>query len=391
MSTEARRVVRRASRAAGLSLVTFAAASSQAADVNFRPTLTFGAYYDGNTSVVGDASGQGDGTGVVAADLAVERTTQDSSLVFSYRPSYVAYRNESDLNYFGQSADLNYARATSRRARYTFDLNAYRTERQGVRPTSPSDPATFVPRSMQLHVGARAHGTHEGRRNVIEWEVRGHLDDYSLSTLENSSGLGGLVGWRYEVSENSSVGLGLNLDALLYATLPNVYVESIGVVGAHEFNRATSMTYAVGVSRTDSEGTNATNFACDVAVSRSVTDVSSLTAGVRQAVSDGSGLGGVTLDTGGYVSYSHDAPRRGLSGSVVAGYWRRDPVAVGAASATASTNTLSAGASIGWNFNRFLALNFAYAFSDQTSSDPATLDTRYSSYGLNLLWAIRGR
>jgi hypothetical protein len=409
-----------------------AAASSQAADVNFRPTLTFGAYYDGNTAVVGGASGQGDGTGVLAADLAVERTTPDSSLVFSYRPSYVAYRNESDLNYFGQSTDLNYARTTSRRARYTLDLNAYRTERQGVRPTSPSDAATFVPRSMQLHVGARAHGTHEGRRNVIDWEVRASLDDYSQSQptsqpdppacvvdqdcddgnsctqdtcnagvcehqangacdLQNSSGVGALGTWRYQVTEKSSVGLGLNFDTLMYATLPNVYVESFGLVGDYEISRSTTMTYAAGVSRTDSEGTNSTNFAGDLTISRSITEVSSLTAGIRQSVSSGSGLGGVSLDTGGYASYSHAAPRQGLSGSVLAGYWRRDPVAVGAAAASASTQTLNAGGSIAWNFNRFLALSFAYAFSDQTSSDPATLDTRYSSYGLNLLWAIRGR
>jgi hypothetical protein len=372
-------------------LVTLAAATSHAAEVDFRPALTFGAYYNGNTAVVGDATGSGDGAAAVAADLAVERTTPVSSLVFSYRPSYVAYRNESDLNYFGQSVDFSYARAATRQARYTYDLNAYRTERQGVRPTSPSDPATFVPRSMQTHVGARVHGTHEGRRNLIDWEVRGNLEDYSLSTLENSSGLGALVTWRYEVSEKNSVGLGLILNTLLYETLPTVYVESFGVVGAHEFSRSTSMTYAAGVSMTNSDGSSSTNFAADVSISRSITEVSSLSAGVRQAVSRGSGLGGVSLDTGGYVSYSHMAPRRGVTGSVIAGYWRRDPIAVGAAAASASTTTLSAGGSVGWNFNRFLSLNFAYAYSDQSSSDPATLDTRYSSYGLNLLWDIRGR
>jgi hypothetical protein len=377
LSTEASVFGQRVSRAAGLSLVTLAATASHAAEVDFRPTLTFGAYYDGNTAVVGEAG--------------FDRTTPESTLNFSYRPSYVAYRNASDLNYFGQSADLNFARSASRSARYTFDLNAYRTERQGVRPTSPSDPATFVPRSMHTHVGARAHGTHEGRRNLIDWEVRGHLDDYSLSTLENSSGLGALVAWRYEVSEKSSVGLGLNFDTLMYQTLPNVYIESFGLVGEREFTRSTSMVYAAGVSRTSSEGSSSTNFAADVSVSRAITDVSALSAGVRQSVSAGSGLGGTSLDTGGYVSYSHTAPRRGLGGSVVAGYWRRDPMAVGAAAATASTTTLSAGGSLGWNFNRFLALNFAYAYSDQTSSDPATLDTRYSSYGLNLLWTIRGR
>lgn len=406
--------------------------SAIAADVNFRPSLTFGAYYDGNTAVIGNASGQGDGVAALAADLAVDRTTPDSDLSFSYRPSYVAYNNDSDLNYFGQTADLSYTRTASRSAHYTFGLTAYRSERQGVRADSPSAAATFVTRSMQTHVGARVRGSHTGRRNLIDWEITGNIDDYSQTqppsqpsppvcvvdqdcddgnpctqdtcvaggcqhqpngscVLENSSSLGALAAWRYEVSEKSSIGLGLSFQSLFYASLPTVYVESFGLVGAYTISRSTSMTYTAGVSRSSSEGSSDSSFAGDVAFSRTITEVSSLSAGVRQSVSAGSGLGGVSLDTGGYVSYSHTAPRRGLSGSVLAGYWRRDPVAVGAAAAAASTQTLNAGGSVAWNFNRFLSLGFAYAFSDQTSSDPATLDTTYSSYGLNLLWAIRGR
>lgn len=353
--------------------------------------MSFGIFHDGNTQIVGDATGHGDDVAAIAFDLSVLRTTSDSTLTFAYRPVYVAHKENSDNNYFGQSTDLNYVTSPSRSAQYTFDVNAYRTERQGVRATDPSEPATFVPRSVQTHVGGRAHGTHTGRRNIVDWEFRGNYESYSLDTLEDSSGAGAMTTWRYQVTENSSVGLGLIFDTLFYATLDNVYVESFGLVGAHAFSAATSMSYAVGASRTETTGSSSTNFAADITIARTITDVSALTAGIRQAVSRGSGLGGVSLDTGGYVAYSHNVPRPGITGSVTAGYWRRDPIEVAGAAATANTETLSASGSLGWNFNRYLSLNLYDSYSYQTSSDPATLDTQYNSVGLNLRWNIRGR
>ena len=432
MSIDAAPMTRMASRATGLSLTALAAVASPAAEVDFRPTLSFGLFHDGNTAVVGSATGQGDDVAAVAADLAVERRTPDTVLEFSYRPAFVAYRNQRSLNYFGQAVDLNYSRSSSRVARYTFDLNIHQTERQGVRETSPSEAVTFVPRSTQTHVGLRAHGAYEGRRNLTDWEARASLEDYSAPrgsetsdppsctvaqdcddqnsctddaciagscqhqsspncALEDSTNVGAAATWRYEISEQSAVGLGLVLDAMLYDTLPSVYVESFGIVGAHTFDRATSIAYAVGVSRASSTASSDTSLAADVSVARTITAVSSLGAGIRQSVSPGSGLGGVSLDTGGWVAYAHTAPRPGLTGSLTAGYWRRDPLAVGTASADASTTTLSAVASLGWNFNRYLTLNIIDSFADQTSSDPATLDTRYNSYGFSLNWDIRGR
>lgn len=420
------------SRVTGLSLAALATVGSRAAEVDFRPVLSFGLFHDGNVAVVGDASGQGDDVAATSADLALSRTTPTSTLTFSYRPSYVAHRTDSNLNYFGQSVDLNFTDSSSRSSQYVFDVSGYRSERQGVRPTSPSDANTFVPRSMQTHFNARVRGTHTGRRNIIDWEVRGETDNYSVThvtpaptpptcttdaecddhdpcttdtcsvgacqhvsngtcNFQSSYSAGALAAWRYEISEKSSVGLGLNIDGHFYDSLPNVYTESLGLVGGHTFDRATTLTYAAGVSRSSSSGISDTNFAANVTLGRTITEVSSLTAGIRQAFSQGSGLGGVTLDTGGYVSYTHLAPRPGITGSVTAGYWRRDPANLGSASATASTQTLSASASIGWNFNRRLSLNLSDSFSDQTSSDTAALNTSYNTIGFGLRWAIRGR
>lgn len=362
-----------------------------AAELEFRPTLTFGLYHDGNTAVTGDPTAQGDEVAALALDLSLERTTQDGSLVFSYRPSYVAHHKNTELDYFGQSMDLQYSHAGSRSARYTFDLNAYRSERQGIRPTTPSEPTTFVPRNMETLVGLRVHGTHEGRRNILDWEIRAHLDDYSLESLENSTGEGVQGSWRYELSEKSTLGLGLIFDTIQYETLPSSYIESFGLVGTHEFGRATAMTYVFGVSRSSSSGASDTGFAGGLSISRTISEQSSLSAGVQQTASQGSGLGGMSLDRGGYLSYGLQQPRRGLSASVLAGYWWRSPLDVGAASGSASTTSFNTSESLGWSFNRFLTLSVAHAYVDQSSSDQDALDTRYNSYGFNLRWTIRGR
>jgi hypothetical protein len=391
LSIDPQNTVRRTSRVAGFAFAGLAAVGALAADVDFRPAMSFGIFHDGNTQIVGDSTGEGDDVAAISADLTVVRTTGDSTLNFAYRPVYVAHKEHTEDNYLGQSVDLNYVTSRSRNAQYTFDINGYRTERQGVRATDPSAPATFVPRSVQTHGGGRVHGTHTGRRNLIDWDLHANYESYSLDTLEDSSGAGALTSWRYQITPNSTIGLGLILDTLFYETLQTVYVESFGLVGSHAFSPATSMTYAVGASRTATADASDTNFAADVTIARTITDVSSLTAGIRQSVSRGSGLGGVSLDTGGYVSYTHDVPRPGITGSVTAGYWRRDPIGVDDAAASESTNTFSASGSIGWNFNRYLSLNLYDSYSYQTSSDPATLDTQYNSVGLTLNWNIRGR
>ena len=81
------------------------------------------------------------------------------------------------------------------------------------------------------------------------------------------------------------------------------------------------------------------------------------------------------------------------SGSVVAGYWQRDALQIASVSTGGDSGAFTANGSIGWDFNRYIAVNGAYAFIDQSArngGDPS-LDTTYSSYGLYLRWAIRGR
>ena len=398
------------------------------AEVLFQPVLTFGLTHDGNTAIIGNPTSQGDNVAVVGAELPVSRVTHDSSLSFSYRPQYIAYAEQSDLNYFDQSASLSFETTSSRTSHYSIGLSAYRSDQQGVRSSDADTGVTFVPRNTTTHVALAVHGEHQGRRNLFDWEVHGGLDDHgqlvapnpgtqcttavecndsndaTIDTCVNGSchyeyrpelqlqdaiTAGALASWRYQLSAKSSLGIGFLVDLIFYDQIPDVAVETLGVVGEHTFSRYTSLSYALGGSVTTSEGSNATSGAANVTLSRKITEVSSLSAGIRQGVSHGTSIGGVSLDSGAYVDYHREVHGPGITGSVTAAYWRREPVS-GVQSTQLTTNTFSGAGSVGWVFNRYLSLNLTDSYSYQTSAEASGLDTQYNTLGVNLRWIIRG-
>ena len=56
----------------------------------------------------------------------------------------------------------------------------------------------------------------------------------------------------------------------------------------------------------------------------------------------------------------------GLTGSVLAGYWQRTGLPLGGFPTQGDTQTLNANGSIGWSFNRYVALNAVYIFNGQS-------------------------
>src|SRR5262249_25115301 len=132
--------------------------------------------------------------------------------------------------------------------------------------------------------------------------------------LQDAISAGVLAGWRYRMSEKASIGLGFAVDAVLYDNLPDVAIESLGVVGEYAFGRFTTLSYVAGASVTTSDNVNSTDLAGSVILRRNITEESTLLAGVRQDVSHGSGIGGVALDTGAYVSYQHLVTGPGITG-----------------------------------------------------------------------------
>ena len=170
-------------------------------------------------------------------------------------------------------------------------------------------------------------------------------------------------------------------------------LASVGLVGSNEFARSSTLTYAAGASRSSSDGDASTNFSFSLDYRRELTEDSTLATGARQSIAPGTGLGGATQDRGAWLSYDHDNPVRGLTGSVLAGYWQRVGLELAGSTSGGDTETVNATGSIGWRFNRFISLDTVYAYVDQSAlhgTDPG-LDTSYSSYGVYLRWAMLGR
>jgi len=221
--------------------------------------------------------------------------------------------------------------------------------------------------------------------------------------FNDSIDFGARGAWRRELSERSSLGLGLDASYFDFEDTDSVFVESLGVVGTYNTARTMTLSYAVGATRANSEGDSDTAMYLDVTITRTPTETSAFGAGVRQSYTPGSGVGGATQDRGGWVSYDRTSPARGVNASILGGYWERLGVEFGEPSATppppgtpvsGDTKTFTVSGSVGWSFNRYVALSAAYAYVDQradSGSAADSLDTRYGSYGVNLRWNISGR
>jgi hypothetical protein len=408
LSTDAR--IRPGAVARGACVVFLFAGVCRTAKADFRPVLTFGVFHDGNVSVVGE--GTGDDAAALAVALAWYRETPTSTFEFMYRPAYTAYRNFTDLDYFGNTVVATYARDWSRASRFTVDAYIARTDYQGQTKDNADRATTFVPRTTETLGTVKVGGTAgAGRRGLLDWHVRAGATFYEdvkdnpataaneAHNFNDSTDVGGRVDWRDELSERNTLGAGVDVAYFGYETGPAVTVGTVGLVGTCQASPAWLIDYAAGASSATSDGDSVTGFSFNVKVDYSVlSKESTFSTGARQVFAPGTGLGGATQDRVVWTSYSHAPTARGLSGSLLASYSQRDSVQFGPTPPTeGDTSTTSASGSIGWSFNRFLALNAYGAYVDQQArnvADPvlaASLDTSYGSYGLFLRWAIRGR
>jgi len=388
------------------------ASAVRAAEVDFRPVMSFGIFHDGNIAVTGQ--GAGDDVASLSFDLAVDRKTPTSTFSFAYRPSYVAYRKSDGLDYFANTLILGYGHEASRNSQFSVDLYASRTDYQGRTAATADRATTFVPRTTLTQIYARASGSSgAGKRGILDWQVRASTDRYkdladNPATVVDVSGvnvpdpvnfndttaLGGRLAWRSELSARTTLGAGLDADQFGYEIGPSVTIASLVIVGTWQPNERWSLDYFVGGSRASSDSNTASGLSFDARVGYTTGKESTFSGGARQVFAPGTGLGGSTQDRGVWLSYAHAPSARGLSGSVLGGYWQRAEVDF-TSSSTSPADTVSAslGGGIGWNFNRFVALDANYVFVDQKAQHgaPASLDTNYSLYGVFLRWAIRGR
>jgi hypothetical protein len=376
---------------------------------DFRPALTFGIFHDGNVDVVGEK--RGDDAAALALALTWERLMPTSTFEFMYRPAYTAYRRSTDLDYFGNTVVLSYARDWSRVSRLTVDSYMARTDYQAQTKDNPDRATTFVPRTTVTLGTLRVGGTAAaGRRGLLDWHVRAgatHYDDIKddpatpaneAHNFNDSTEFGGRVDWRDQLSERNTLGGGVDIAYFGFETGPAVTVGTVGLVGTSQPSEAWLIDYAAGASNAKADSDSVTGFSFNVRADYSVlSKASTFSAGARQVFAPGTGLGGATQDRVVWTSYSHAPTVRGLSGSLLGSYSQRNTVQFGSTPPPqGDTSTTSAVGSIGWKFNRFLDLSAYGTYVDQHArnvTDPliaATLDTSYGSYGLFLRWDIRG-
>ena len=382
-------------RASIVLVAAWAVTVARAADVDFRPTMTFGIFHGGNLAVIG--GGRGDEAASLAFDLLAERKTEKSAFAFTYRPSYVAYRQNSDLNYFGNAIVMGYARESSLVTRFKVDAYVSRSDSQGQSADTADRALTFIPRTTLTHGDVRIGGTaRAGPRGLVDWQLRAGADRYKdigAFDFNDSTAIGGRLAFRGELSVRNSLGVGLELASFDYEKTSGVLVESVGIVGACQANESWLFEYSVGGTRATFDGEAIDGASFDAKLAYAIGKASTFSAGARQVFAPGTGLAGTTQDRGVWLSYGHVPTGWGLSGSVVAGYWQRDELRFANSGANQDTAAFNVNGLIGWKFNRYITIDWAYAFVDQRARNASspTLNTSYSNYGLFLRWAIRGR
>ncbi len=408
MSTELsirRRVT--ALRAGAAFIVSSAATHLRAAEVDFRPVLTFGLFHDGNIAVVGE--GNGDDGALITIDLAVDRKTPASTLSFSYRPAYVAYRRSTDLNYLSNALGLGYQREST--ASSSFYVNGYasRTDHQGPNLQTQDKAFTFVSRTTITDVIFGVGGTvTAGRRGFVDWQLRSTGSFYedikdnpatgvTAKDFNDTYQFGGRTAWRGEVSPRNTLGVGVDFAHFGYQNTPNVNTATVALVGTCQMAEYWELDYVAGLSRVRSDLDSENGFAFDAKVQYVAGRTATFAAGARQAFSPGTGLGGSTKDRGLWGSYTFTPTAKGPSASVIGGYWQREEVPISSATAsavgTSDTESWTITGNAGWRFNRFVGLDGAYTYVKQKPLNDSTnaLATNYSSYGLVFRWAINGR
>jgi hypothetical protein len=376
---------------------------ARAASMDFRPAMRFGLFHDGNIDVIGGA--QGDDVAALSFDFAWDRETPTSRFDLLYRPSYVYYRQASELDYFANTLVIDFRKQQSDDSQIKVEGYFTRTDYQGQTQFAADRATTFVPRSTQTIVSLDVDGTHPaGKRGYLDWRVRGGVNLYTdvpdnpdttavdPVNFNDSGWYSGRLDWRQEVSRRSTLGFGFTAAHFGYELTPSVVTAAVGLVGTSQASSLWTFDYGVGVSRATSDGTSDDGFTFNATVRYAAGRASTFEAGARQVFSPGTGVGGATQDLGAWVSFTHDRTDRGLFGEAVGGYWKRTAAEIGTF-AVGDTQTFNVSGSMGYGFNRFVALEWAYAFVDQTGTNGANsaFDTTYSTYGIYLRWAIRGR
>lgn len=393
MSTEA--------RIAAFAIATLLAGGAGAADVEFNPRVTLETYRAGNVLVT-DETGTGrrisDEAARLGVDLDVAIRNPASSWNLSFNPATTRHNDRSELDNTSYRLAAEHARTLSPRASLSFGASAERTEDQGVREETVGDAITLLPRSRIDRYTASIGGSLQaGPRSAIDWGVNAgsvRRNAEAGVVLLDDDRLGAQFGWLMTATQRASYGLGAAFEFYDYSSGVDTRVVSLGFLGDFTLSRDMTVGFSIGAGRSSSGASDDVRLAADARLTRAVGERSSLSAGMRQGISPGTGLSHATEDRGIFASWRYSQPR-GVNAGILLGWWENETLGFGGDAAGAGTRTVSTRETIGWAFGPRFTLAASHSFRRQrargTGAPGGLAAEPYHDVGLVVVWNLKGR
>lgn len=360
-----------------LALVLSFTPASRAARTVFDPSVELSYSVDGNPDIVGDGEQEPESDEVagIALDLKLRITGRTTESELSYRPFYQAYAEDADRNHVEHVVSFGLESTPGPRLSTRLRLDAASSERQGV-GRDVGLPTTLVPRS-RIDSGSIAvsQSIAAGQRLTWNWSLSGgatRFDDAEASTvsLEDSSEYRFGTGFRHASTRRVAFGLDLDGEMLEYDTRQDTAVVGLSAALDVQAGKFTTWSLSGGVQRAENDGGAETSPSFGVAVSREISNRSSLSAGGRRSVSRGTGLAGATRDLGLFVGYAVN-PGRSWSFRTRIAYWDREELEIDAAEPT-SVESLVTTTTIDWYVTRRISVGVQHEYRDQSAPRDVT-------------------
>ena len=374
--------------ACGIGLPPIAVAS----DFVFSPTLELFLFKDGNPNVVGSDPVSQD---VARAQLGLEfgTLTPRTKWELDYFLFHENYRDEQVLDNTGHRLYTTLRHDFSRRSDMTARLYGTRTQRQVIQRETIDVPDSLVPRTFINRAALDVNGRVDfGARNFMTWLAGGSLQHYEetpeVQYNDSDQFLVG-AGWGREITRRSSVGLAYVYRQISYETTLGVDTHTLAITTDYDIGEKTTLRGALGVvqlQREDGESDSTVSF--NFGVRQELDRYNDLRTGLRRVITPGFGIGGATLDEGGYVGWRFRRSRLWWV-DINATYWHRELVGTEGTQGTEGFRTRSA---VWWTPLNYLSFAVFHVYTNQNSlsSTGSSSDTDYNTGGFSVLWEILG-
>jgi hypothetical protein len=373
--------------------------------------MSFGLFHDGNISVTGGTHGD---ENAAWRSISPSTKTPTSALTFSYRPTYVAYRRATDLNYFGNTIVWDSPQTRPASPGTTFDMYVSRTDYQGLTQNTQDQAVAFVPRTTltqgpsrspaRTAPGTAASWTGSSERAPSATRISRTTRRRPCSTVRvnvpdpvdfnDPSSFGGRIAWRGEISPETPWASPWTPRQFGYDyELTPAWWSIRGLVGTSRVGELWTLEYAVGASPGDHGGDSISAFRSMRRSNTRVGEPSTFSAGADRC-SRRARASAARRKIAASGSLSARSVANGLSGSVLGGYWQRSELAFASSTVTAGdSRVVQRERLFGLEFNRLRRAQRRLRVHrpERPQRRPESLDTHYSSYGTLSPLAIRGR